>query len=781
MNGERTYHILTNSSTVGIINAMSQHLIIVESPTKAKTINKFLGKDYRVLSSFGHIRDLPERKTGVDVEHHFKPTYEIPEKAKEHVKELKAAAKGVSDIILATDEDREGEAIAWHIAETLGIDPGEAKRITFHEITQGAIQHALENPRKIDMSVVNAQQTRRILDRLVGYELSPFLWSKVRRGLSAGRVQSVALRLVVERERERLAFHVDEFWTIDAEFEKDGIAFPGALFAIRGKKLDKLEIQNESEAKKIVEALTGKNFLVTNVEKKEVSKAPPTPFTTSGLQIEANSRLGFGAKQTMTLAQKLYETGRITYMRTDSVNLANAFLDDVQAFVKEQYGEAYATGGKKFTTKAKGAQEAHEAIRPTSISTEPDALKGTIDSGLWKLYDLIWRRTLASQLPIAKVERTSVDLEADGHAFRSTGSTVKFDGFMKVYRATQEKILPALAIGDAVANASTVPTQHFTEPPARYSDATLVKTMEEYGIGRPSTYAPTIATIEARQYVERDDNKKLFPTDTGLIVNDVLVEHFPNIVDFAFTANMEQTLDEIAEGKVEWIPTLEAFYGPFHKTITEKMKVVSRDDVMKERIVGTDPKTGLPVIVRSGRFGPFAQLGEYTAEDKKAKKPKPKSASLPKGSSLDTVTLEEILPLFEMPRTVGKTESGDEIIANLGRFGPYLKAGTTTASIPADFGPATITEAEAREVLKNKEVAKAKMTAPIAELGDNADGKAVVIKNGRFGPYVTDGTTNVSVPKRLDPMTLTLEQALEMLEKKRTSPPRKFPQKKSKE
>jgi len=770
---------LTKPSTIGIINAMSQHLVIVESPTKAKTINKFLGKDYRVLSSFGHIRDLPQKKTGVDVEKHFKPTYEVPDKAKEHVKELKAAAKGVEDIILATDEDREGEAIAWHIAETLGLDPETAKRITFHEITQGAINHALETPRKIDMNLVNAQQTRRILDRLVGYELSPFLWEKVRRGLSAGRVQSVALRLVVERERERLAFNVEEYWSIDAEFEKDGTVFPGALFAVGGTKLDKLEIKNKEAADKVVAAVSGKSFSVTNVEKKEVTKAPPTPFTTSALQIEANGRLGFGAKQTMTLAQKLYETGRITYMRTDSVNLANAFLDETQAYVAKTLGAQYAVGAKKYATKAKGAQEAHEAIRPTNVATAPDELKGTLDSGLWKLYDLIWRRTVASQLPPAKVERTAVDLEAAGHAFRANGSTVKFDGFMKVYRATQEKILPALAVGDAVANTSITPTQHFTEPPARYSDATLVKALEEHGIGRPSTYAPTIATIEARQYVERDDNKKLAPTETGMIVTDVLVEHFPNIVDYAFTATMENTLDEIADGKVEWVPTLESFYGPFHQTINEKMHKVSREDVMKERIVGEDPKTGLQVIVRSGRFGPFAQLGEWTAEDKKAKVPKPKSASLPKGANIDTVTLEEILPLFEMPRTVGKTEAGDEIVAHLGRFGPYLKTDTITASIPTDFSPATITETEAREVIKNKAAAKAKAMAPLAELGNNPDGKPVVIRNGRFGPYITDGVTNVSVPKKLEPLAVTLDEALAMLEKKRTSPPRRFPKRKA--
>lgn len=759
---------------------MPHTLVIVESPTKAKTITKFLGKDFKVLSSFGHIRDLPASKTGVDVKNHFAPTYVVPDKAKDHVKELKTAAKGVTDIILATDEDREGEAIAWHIAETLGLDSETAKRITFHEITKTAIEHALSAPRTIDMNLVNAQQTRRILDRLVGYELSPFLWAKVRRGLSAGRVQSVALRLVVERERERLAFKIDEYWTIDGEFLKDGIAFPGALFSIDGKKVDKLDIKTGDDAAKIVETLSGQKFEVTKIETKEVSKNPPTPFTTSSLQIEANGRLGFGAKQTMTLAQKLYETGRITYMRTDSVNLANAFLDETQAFVAAEFGKDYAVGAKKYATKAKGAQEAHEAIRPTVVTATPEELKGTLESGMWKLYDLIWRRTVGSQLPPAKVERTAVDLDAAKHSFRANGSMIKFDGFMKVYHASQEKILPALAVGNAADVTSVVPTQHFTEPTARYSDATLVKAMEEFGIGRPSTYAPTIATIEARQYVERDDNKKLFPTDTGMIVNDVLVEHFPNVVDFTFTATMENTLDEIAEGKVEWVPTLEAFYGPFHKLIAEKVEGVSREDIMKERVLGNDPKTGKSVIVRSGRFGPFAQLGEWTAEDKKAKVPKPKSASLPKGANIDTVTMEEILPLFEMPRVVGKTEAGEEIVAHLGRFGPYLKTETLTASIPADYHPGTISETDARFVLANKEALKAKQMAPMADLGAGPDGKPVVIRNGRFGPYLTDGTTNVSVPKKLDPMEITLDVALAMLEKKRTSPPRVFPKKKSK-
>ncbi len=751
-----------------------KHLVIVESPTKAKTIAKFLGKDYRVLSSFGHIRDLPEHKTGVDTDKNFEPTYVVPEKAKSHVTELKAAAKDVDDIILATDEDREGEAIAWHIAEVLGLDAATAKRITFHEITKGAIEHALESPRHLDMNLVDAQQARRILDRLVGYELSPFLWQKIRRGLSAGRVQSVALRLVVDRERERLAFKVDEYWTIDGLFNKNAMEFPGGLISIGGKKLEKLDVGKAEEANAIVEKLTGANFAVTNIEKKTISKASPTPFTTSALQIEANGKLGFSAKQTMTLAQKLYETGRITYMRTDSVNLADPFLAETQAYIKQTFGDTYAVGSKKYLTKAKGAQEAHEAIRPTSVGTEPDSLKTALDPQMWKLYDLIWRRTVASQLPPAKLERTAIDLTANEYIFRANGNAVTFDGYMKVYKSATETFLPPLTVGESVTATSITPTQHFTEPPPRYSDATLVKAMEEFGIGRPSTYAPTLATIEARLYVERDGNKKLAPTDTGMIVTDVLVEHFPNIVDFTFTAHMEQSLDGVAEGTHEWVPTLEAFYRPFHTLLQEKSETLTREDILKERVVGTDPKTGLPVIVRSGRFGPFAQLGEWSEEDKKAKKNKPKSGSLPKGVTMDTVTLADVLPLFELPRTVGKTDAGDDIVANVGRFGPYLKAGTSTASLPMEFHPATISLEDARRVLVESVARKAQAAAPLRELGVDTKNRPVVIKNGRFGPYITDTETNVSVPKRFDPQTITLAEALELLDKKRTSPPRLF-------
>ncbi|MFC1787950.1 type I DNA topoisomerase [Patescibacteria group bacterium] len=756
-------------------------LVIVESPTKAKTITKFLGKDYTVLSSFGHVRDLPKSKMSVDTEKDFAPTYEVPTRSKKNVTDLKRAAKGAEQILLATDEDREGEAIAWHIAEILKVDKDKMKRIHFNEITKSAVEAALNHPRELDLNLVNAQQARRILDRLVGYELSPLLWEKIQYGLSAGRVQSVAVRLVVEREMERRAFKIDEYWTIDAEFEKDELAFAGKLISINNQKLDKLEIKTDQQANQIVTELKGEKFTVTKVEKKVVTKSAPQPFTTSTLQMAANNKLGFSAKQTMTLAQKLYETGKITYMRTDSLNLSEKFLTEAQEFLASQYGKDYATGAKHYKTKKKGAQEAHEAIRPSDPAATPELLKAKIkDVGIWKLYDLIWRRTLATQMPAAKLERTAADLEAKKHLFRANGSTIQFDGFMKIYQAGQEKILPHLAEKDQVKNNTLEANQHFTEPPARYSDATLVKAMEEHEIGRPSTYAPTISTIQDRGYVDRDDNKKLFPTDIGIIVNDFLVEHFPKIVDLEFTARLEKDLDDIAENKKEWVPTLKDFYAPFHKNISDKKNTIKKEDVMKERILGTDPKTGLEVIVRTGRFGPFAQLGEWDEEDKKAKINKPKSGNLPKGTSIDTITLEQAMEIFKLPRTVGQTKDGVDIVAAVGRFGPYLKADSITASIPKDLDPLTITLEQAQSLITEAAEKKKKMETPIAELGEAPQSKGqILVKHGRYGPYVTDGETNASVPKKIDPTTVTREIAIEMLEKKRQAPKR-APRKKAK-
>ncbi len=750
-------------------------LLIVESPTKAKTITKFLGRDYKVMSSFGHIRDLPKKKTGVDVNNGFEPTYEVSPDKKAKVKELKDAAKKVDEIYLATDEDREGEAIAWHIAAVLGMDDKTAKRITFHEITKSAIEHALTNSRTIDHKLVDAQQARRILDRLVGYELSPLLWRKVARGLSAGRVQSVAVRLVVERERERLAFKSEEYWSIEADFKQTGAVFPGKLFAIGDKKVDKLDIKNEAAAKAIVEAVSDADFVVKDIETKEASRKPPTPLTTSSLQQEAYNRLGMSAKQTMTLAQRLYETGQITYMRTDSMNLAEQFTTATQAYLKANFGSEYATGTVVYKTGKKGAQEAHEAIRPTDVTAEPESLKATLEPGEWKLYNLIWSRTVASQMPNAKMRRTAIDLEGNQHTFRANGSTLVFPGFMKVWQAAEDKILPELKIGETLGKPVEVrPEQHFTEPAARYSDATLIKALEEYGIGRPSTYAPTLTTVIDRGYVIRDDNKKLFPSDTAFIVTDLLKEHFPNIVDYDFTANMEKQFDGIAEGEHEWRKVMADFYTPFHELIVSKGADLSRADVMKERELGTDPKTGLKIIVRTGRFGPYVQVGEATDEN-----PKPPRASLNKNQLMDTLTVADALKLLIFPRTLGKLENGDDLIVNKGPFGPYMKSGAVNVTLPPDIDPSEVTFDQAKNLFVEGAEKKKQMMAPLLELGEDPETKTpLLVKSGRYGAYVTDGKTNATVPKDQDPTTVTREQAIDMLIKKRKSPKRAWKGKK---
>lgn len=752
-------------------------LLIVESPTKAKTIGKFLGSGYKILSSFGHIRDLPKKSLAVDVDNGFSPTYEIPTEKKQKVAALKEAAKGVDEIYLATDEDREGEAIAWHIAAVLKLDPKTAKRITFHEITKSAIEAALTHPRHIDQHLVDAQQTRRILDRLVGYELSPLLWKKVQRGLSAGRVQSVAVRLVVEREQERNAFKSDEYWTIEAALSKGGQDFESKLTAIDGKKVEKLGITNEAQAKAIVDKVRDADFVVAGIETKDASRKAPTPLTTSTLQQEAYNRLGMSAKQTMTLAQKLYETGRITYMRTDSQNLSEQFTSAVQDFVKKEFGEDYAKGPVKYHTKSKGAQEAHEAIRPTDVTVTPESL-GKMEAGERKLYDLIWRRTVASQLPSAKIRRTGIDFLANDHTFRANGSTVVFPGFMKVWHAAEDKILPELKEGENIGKAKEVkPEQHFTEPPARYSDATLIKALEEHGIGRPSTYAPTLTTIIDRGYVLRDDNKKLYPSDIAIIVTDLLKNHFPNIVDFSFTADMERKLDEIAEGNHNWQMVLASFYGPFHEQIAEKGADLTRADVMKERRLGVDPKTGKEVIVRTGRFGPYVSLGEPTDEE-----PKPKRASLAKDQLMDTITLEQALKQLELPRTVGKHTDGNDIVAAVGRFGPYLKCGEINITLPPTENPATVTLERAVQICSEGIEKKKKMMTPIAELGVDPETKGqILVKDGRYGPYVTDGKTNATIKKDQDPKSVTLEEAIEMLKKKRSSPKKAWGKRKKKD
>ncbi len=604
--------------------AKGTNLVIVESPTKAKTITRFLGKDFTVLSSFGHVRDLPKSKMGVDIEHDFAPQYVVPRDSQKNVTALKKAAQKAQTIYFATDEDREGEAISWHLVELLKPKKGQIKRITFHEITKEAIDEALKNPRAIDLRLVDAQQARRILDRLVGYELSPFLWKKVVKGLSAGRVQSVAVRLIIEREREIQAFQPQEYWTIEGQFQKEGSEpFTAKLHAMAGKTLDKFAIPNKVEAENILAAVKDEQYHVASVERRQTKKAAPAPFTTSTLQQEANRRLGFSSQQTMRLAQQLYEgveipgegsVGLITYMRTDSLNLAEKFLAEAAGYLRSSLGEQYALPEpRKFKTKSKGAQEAHEAIRPTEVVRTPDSVAQYLEPRQKRLYELIWQRAVASQMPDAQMEATTADVNTkqNDYTFRATGSVIKFDGFLKVYPSgVKENELPVLEQNDPVKALEIQPLQHFTEPPARFSEATLIKTLEEYGIGRPSTYAPTIATIIARNYVEREE-KRLKPTEIAFVVNDLLVAHFPEIVDYQFTAQMEQKLDDIAIGEKEWVPVIREFYEPFKKHLGVKEQEIDKKTLTEEASDVVCEKCGKPMVIKMGRFGKFLACTGY--------------------------------------------------------------------------------------------------------------------------------------------------------------------------
>jgi len=610
-----------------------QNLVIVESPTKAKTISKFLGKNYSIKSSFGHIRDLPQKEIGIDVNDHFTPTYVVEgSDKKKTVDDLKKTAKKSDTIYFATDEDREGEAISWHLCEILKPKKNQIKRITFHEITKDAILESIENPRDIDMDMVNAQQARRILDRLVGYELSPFLWKKVAKGLSAGRVQSVAVRLIVEREREIQQFEPKEYWTIDAIFKKNNLPsailkdeevknlpegfFEAKLRAINGQSLDKFEIQDQKHANDLLCDLENAEYKIGSIEKKEAKKSPHPPFTTSTMQQDANSKLGFSAKQTMRLAQQLYEMGYITYMRTDSLNLSAKFTAEAKNYLEKNLGKNYSLQKPRFfKLKAKRAQEAHEAIRPTSAFETPEKLKTGFEKNQYKLYDLIWKRAISSQMPDAIADTVCVDIETKTDAlysFRSTGQTIKFDGFLKIYKSgLKENILPNLSKGEKVEAERIKPNQHFTEPPARYSDASLVKALEEFEIGRPSTYAPTISTIIERGYIERIEGRRLKPLDMAFLVNDILVEHFPNITDYKFTAKMEEELDEIAEGKLDWEKLISDFYHPFKKNLAEKTESLSKKDLTEEKTDEVCDKCGAPMIIKTGRFGRFFACSGY--------------------------------------------------------------------------------------------------------------------------------------------------------------------------
>ena len=643
-----------------------KNLVIVESPTKAKTISKFLGKDYKVESSFGHVRDLPKKNIGIDVENNYEPTYEVPTKAKKQVAMLKALAAKAENIILATDEDREGEAIAWHLKHLL--KPKNYQRITFHEITKGAIEEALKSPRDLDLDLIDAQQARRILDRLVGYKLSPFLWSKVARGLSAGRVQSVTVRLIVEKEKEREAFKIDEFWTIEAIFSKDKEDFKAKLFAIEGKSLKKLDIKNEEEATKLFEDLKNNNYKVAKITNKEHKKQPPTPFTTSTLQQAANNKLNFSAKQSMMFAQQLYEgikvngesVGLITYMRTDSLNLSQTYLDSARTYIKDNLGNDYLPEKAQiYKTKKKDAQEAHEAIRPTDVTLTPDSIKQYLDEKQYKLYKLIWERTLATQMTPAILYSTAVDIndEESKYTFRANGQTIKFPGFLKIYStATKEDLLPEMKESDSVDAKEIKPEQHFTQPPARYTEATLVKALEEHGIGRPSTYAPTIATVQDRGYVEKEA-KALKPTEMGVLVTDILVEHFNDIVDYAFTAEMENNLDKIEEGKKEWQPIIKAFYEPFIKNLKKKTKELTKKELTEETTDEICDKCQSPMIIKAGRFGRFIACSNYP----ECKNTKNIEKEGEEGEKEEATVIEEKCPDCEK-----------DLVEKTGRFGKFI-------------------------------------------------------------------------------------------------------------
>lgn len=746
---------------------MSKRLVIVESPTKAKTIKKMLGASYTVMSSFGHIRDLPKSTMGVDIEHDYEPKYVTATDKKDKVAALKKAAKAADEVYIATDDDREGEAIGWHIAHVLKIDPKKAKRIVFHEITKAAIDKAIASPRHINMALFHAQQARRVLDRLVGYELSPFLWKKVARGLSAGRVQSVAMRLIVERERERLAFNKEEYWSLDAMFGHDATDFEAKIALFDGDKVKKMDIKDGAQAKTMTDALLKDTYKVASIEHKSQKKQPKPPYRTSTLQQDANTRLHMSAKQTMRVAQQLYEgvkigkegmTGLITYMRTDSFNLSGSFIDEARGYVEETFGKEYREEKPRvFKSKNKNDQEAHEAIRPTSASRTPESLEAYLDAHQLKLYDLIWRRAVATQMTPAKLDKEVVMLEGERGTFRANGSVIGFPGYLKLYPdMSKENILPKMKEGDDADLKVLTPTQHFTEPPARFSDATLVKEMEEHEIGRPSTYAPTISTIIARNYVERDDGKRLAPTDIAFTVNDLLVEHFPNIVDKEFTAKMEADLDSIEDGKVKWVPLIDDFYKPFHKNLKAKEKVVDKKELTEEKtdekcdkcqsdmviklgrfgrfmactnypeckntihlnkdgskaelqepkVLGKD-KEGLDITLRTGRFGPYIQVGEETVVDKK--KVKPKRASLLRGMTPEDITLDLAKQLLSLPRSLGEFK-GEEITAQVGRFGPYIKAGEESRSISAkaDFDVLSITHEQAVELLNTPKKSRKK-------------------------------------------------------------------------
>ena len=763
---------------------MQKNLVIVESPAKAKTIEKFLGKDYKVMSSYGHIRDLKTKEFSIDIEHDYAPQYVIPADKKKLVSELKSEAKSAEQVWLASDEDREGEAISWHLYEVLGLKPENTKRIVFHEITKNAILHAIETPRDININLVNAQQARRVLDRIVGFELSPILWRKVKPALSAGRVQSVAVRLIVEREREINEFVSEAAFRVIANF-----ILPDGTTVLKAELNRRLKDKKEVEA--FLESCKNASFTIDDITTKPVKKSPAPPFTTSTLQQEAARKLGYSVSQTMMIAQRLYESGLITYMRTDSVNLSDLALGTAKEAIFETYGEKYYKF-RQYHTKSKGAQEAHEAIRPTYISN--------VEAGSTpqekRLYELIRKRTIACQMADAELERTTISVGISGQTerFVAVGEVISFEGFLQVYMESNDDdvekeqengLLPPVKLHEALSLKDIVATERFTQRPPRYTEASLVRRLEELGIGRPSTYAPTIQTIQNREYVVKGDKEgtertytvvslskgkikeaekteivgadrnKLMPTDIGTVVNDFLMEYFPDVLDYNFTASVEKEFDLVAEGELVWTKAIDKFYKIFHP-IVEATAAVKTEHKVGERQLGIDPKSGNPVFVKIGRYGPVVQIGVAHADDKEA--PKPQFASLMKGQSIDTITLEEALKLFDLPRTVGEYE-GKVMVAAVGRFGPFIRHDGKFVSIPKDLNPLTITAEEAIALIEGKRVKDEQRF--IKKFDEDPD---MEILKGRFGPYISYQKANYRIPKTItDPTNLTLEDCKKII------------------
>jgi DNA topoisomerase-1 len=775
---------------------MSTNLVIVESPAKAKTIEKYLGKDYKVLASYGHVRDLIPKKGAIDPDHDFEMKYEVIEKNEKHINAIKKALKNADALYLATDQDREGEAISWHLYELLKddgvLDNKDVHRVVFNEVTKRAIKEAIEHPRELSNDLINAQQARRALDYLVGFNLSPLLWKKVQRGLSAGRVQSPALRLIVEREEEIENFNEEEYWTIAADVEKDEQPFIARLVLFENEKVIDKQVKKEGE-----KAEEGTRFTFTNekdafdardallkaangslgvdqVKKKEARRNPNPPFTTSTMQQEAARKLRFSAQRTMRTAQQLYEgidiggetVGLITYMRTDSVSLANEALQELRALIEESYGKDYLPEAPRtFKTKSKNAQEAHEAIRPTSARHLPAEIKSHLSADQFALYELIWKRTMACQMIHATLDTVTVDLGCGaGNSFRANGSTIKHPGFMKVYtedidddRRSEDrnKILPEMEEGESIRLIDIRSDQHFTQPPPRFTEASLVKTLEEYGIGRPSTYASIISTLVNREYVELE-NRRFTPTDIGRIVNGFLTEHFTKYIDYEFTANLEDELDSVSRGEEDWIPLLRNFWKPFIQQVEEKDANVSRAEVAQSKFICTDRKTGKPVTVRMGPYGPFVQIGDKDDEEK------PQFASLRPGMKMHDVTEDNYLDLFVLPRDLGETPEGEKLSTNYGRFGPYVKYDNKFVSINKAYqdqgiDPYNITYEQAMELVNAKKEFDANKYIKSFE------GTGIEVLNGRFGPYITDGNKNAKIPKDKEPGDLTLQECEELL------------------